>query len=74
MTKAKGQGFFLQKQPTVGPAWQSTSAKGALLAGFGLPMNHKIEFRDSDARFESSGTQAKLWDKFGDLGCNLLGQ
>ena len=62
----------MQKQPTVGPEWQSTSAKGASLAGFGLPMNHKTEFRDSDARFESSGTQAKLRDKFGDLGCNLL--
>ena len=62
----------MQKQPTVGPEWQSTSAKGASLAGFGLPMNHKTEFRDSDARFESSGTQAKLRNKFGDLWCNLL--
>ena len=67
----KGRGFS-QKHPTAGPAWHSTWAKGAVLAGFGLSMNRKVEFRDPDARFASLGTQAKLRDKFGDLECNLL--
>ena len=39
---------------------------------FGTQMKHLTEFRDSDAEFESSGTQPKSRDKFGDLGCNLL--
>ena len=67
----KGGGFS-QKHPTSGPAWHSTWPKFAALAGFGLSMNRKVEFRDPDARFASLGTQAKLRDKFGDLECNLL--
>ena len=38
----------------------------------GHRMKHLAEFRNSNAQFESSGTQAKSWEKFGDLGCNLL--
>ena len=35
-------------------------------------MKHLAEFRDPDARFESSGIQAKSQDKFGDRQSNLL--
>ena len=38
----------------------------------GPQMKHLAEFRDPDARLESSRTQAKSRNKFEDLRCNLL--
>ena len=42
------------------------------VARLGPQMKHVTELSDPDARFESSGTQAKLRNKCGDLWCNLL--
>ena len=57
------------------PLWQHVACHvGACVVHLGPQTKHLTEFRDPDARFESLGTQVKSQDKFGDLGCNLLGQ
>ena len=55
-------------------ATRATSVSDACVVHLGPQTKHLTEFRDSDAQFESLRTQVKSQDKFGDLGCNLLGQ
>ena len=55
-----------------GATWHATSAWEAHVVCLGPPMNHLTEFRDPNARFKSLGIYVELWDKFGDLECNLL--
>ena len=55
-----------------GNTWHASLALDTCVAHLEPQTKHLTEFRDPNARFKSLGIYVELWDKFGDLECNLL--